>query len=57
MVAAGMTSRPPAAAVDHRPQPMLVGEVCTEGVGVPVALTSILSAARPKSLVMAMTDR
>ncbi len=52
-----MTPSPPAAAVAHSPQPMFVGEVCTDGTGLPGPLTSILSAARPNSVVIASIER
>lgn len=52
-----ITPRPAAATVDHRPQPMLVDEVWVEGTGAPVPETSIVSAVRPSSVVMAVIER
>ncbi|SCE46044.1 hypothetical protein GA0115253_105556 [Streptomyces sp. Termitarium-T10T-6] len=52
-----ITPRPAAATVDHRPQPMLVGEVWGDWAGAPAPLRSILSVTRPKSVVIASIER
>lgn len=56
MLPLSMTPSPAAATVVHSPQAILVGDVLTDGTG-SAAVTSILSAARPRSVVIASIER